>query len=482
MSLTLSAGASALETGMRISSVPEDRIEQLLSNVNIFQTSRGYRFVHNTPESIPTSGGGVRAVIVDQPSDMDNHQLLVLGADLAKEMAIKNLFNDRRGAKGVYFITKEESETPEGRASAARQYTEELCRGGWNSDYFSGKTDASRDILAPDSETGTHEMGAMVEGIAGYLMEKYGIAPKEAFARACKVVASKPVEYGGRPSVREPATGFGLRFIGDLALASHTTVLGDDVRRPLRTVVFGMGNVGYHFAATQEHIDSGSPVGDLLANRDVGRQDLVAFADMYGLVTTGKKLKYLNTQDVLAMQLRYRELLQEAKERELSLELRQELIARYMGHRATFVPFEVQSAACLDVPRKDIFAACVTPRGIIGVSAMRRLIKAQHGQPLVVYEGGNGTITDNAEYTALESGIVTILPGEELNRVGSSMSADEVNYPPNVRALESDVAIFRRVLDAERSKVARVNNLLKNTPGSLNRRAAAFAIAVTPLS
>lgn len=443
----------SIERAQEIVNEPLVHPERLEREVTIYETSHGFRVIHEYPYEIDTSGGGVRAVVSDiQPAKADLKRLVT---DLSDEMAWKNIPLDRRGAKGSYWVSK--SATSEERLQSAAQFAHELCAQGWNGAFFSGK-DELRDVLAPDANTGIAEMGAMVHAVAGHLQGK-GHSEEKAYELAGRVVASKPEELGGIPAIREPATGYGLR--ATLALAQQLDIAPALARKKkINTVAIGAGgNVGRNFLGAEL-----TPDGKVLCYQ-AGSLSLVGYSEFYGSVVA-KNNASLNLTHTL------QEVHPSAARSEHTT--RQNIFQEQLGRYATFTALEDDPFAILD-QKADVICLASPQRALINEKTVERMIAAQKGEPFVVLEGGNGSVNDEAFMRILEAG-GTFIPGELANRWGSAVSDIEVTRDYKRPLCARDV--FGQLLTKQRKDMQQIQEFMHRNGRMKDIRAALYAIAL----
>lgn len=422
--------------------------EYLNAQRRVIETDNGMRIIYEAPTVFATSGGGVRAVAPEDGADLD-----AMRAELSKlawRMELKSVPLRSRGAKGIYAIDEEPD-------AAAERYADQLVRSNWNAEYFRGET-SRRDILAPDARTNTHTMGVMVRAIQRAV---HAVHPATDEARSLElaksVVASKPQELGGNPGARVPATGFILRFNSELLAASGLTALGSDVRRPLRTVVHGLGNVGGYYVRSE--ID---PVGQLMRYPGVGPLHVAGVADRYGLIHSGGGAP-LNIAGVLA----FHDAWWAAGSPEPGPT--RALVHAHLGPDVSLIPFEEDPGAYLDVPNIDRLVLASPGIAYFGRDEAHRLAAANPGGADVI-EGGNESISDEGELALLEAGF-SVEPGEEANVGGRAFSDEEVNRRP--RAGDNVRAAFLRQRQMHQARVAPVT-IRQREIHELNRRAGAL--------
>lgn len=442
--------ALSIERAQAIVDEPLIEPRRLEGETITYQTSFGFRVVHEYPQETESAGGGVRAVVSDEPpARQELHQLVV---DLSDEMAWKNLLLGRRGAKGAY------STPATGRPEYASQFAQELCEQGWNEDFFSGKNNR-RDVLAPDANTGIAEMGIMTHTIANYLQNKYNLSEAHAYQQAGRVVASKPEEIGGIPTIREPATGYGLR--ATLALAQQLEIApGLARKKKIDTVVIGAGgNVGRNFLGAELNSN-----GKALCYQ-AGRLSLVGYSEFYGSITGNDKVSLDITHALRVVH---------PSAARAESETRQDIIRQQLGRYATFTSLNDDPFAILD-KKADVICLASPQRDIINEETVERMITAQKGESFVVLEGGNGSVSDTAFMRILEAG-GTFIPGELANRWGSAVSNIEVTRDP--RKDLSGKEVFKQLLQKQGNDMRTIREFMKRNGGMKDVRAALYAIAL----
>lgn len=433
-----------------------------------YETSNGVRVIFGFPYHFATSGGGVRANYVDAMSDTIRENMSTEAERLASEMAVKGYFLESCGAKGEYAVEGSRDDFL-ANLLAARSYVTDLVALGWNKDYFQ-TGEGRRDVLAPDSGT-ADQMGTMVHAIASETATKYGRSEKEAYLLACSIVSAKPRNLGGIPDIREPATGYILRYTTDLLIERGETELEFSKGEPVRTVVHGLGAVGLNYIRTE--YDS---IGRQMISPASGDMKLVGISDIYGTVESPGGIDPRVVSSIHAQLSRVfwdQNISEGRKIKEID-----SLIRKHLDESARFIPGFGQDADTsyfLSVGA-DVLALCATPRGVVNNENVGRLLDNPDG-PKVITEGANHPILDEAETAILGTEGIMIIPGEEANRGGRACSSAEVEGKINGKTSAQDA--FSHLKEAQQKSVREVSEFQKRRlGGTTNRRAALYALGI----